>query len=54
MAGQRKTARQRENSQLAGRFRKWWQVLGSNRRPSGDLYWAGVRACLRASVQTSL
>ena len=22
----------RENSQLAGRFRRWWQVLGSNQR----------------------
>jgi len=26
------TARQRENSQLAGRLRRWWQVLGSNQR----------------------
>ena len=26
------TARQRENSQLADRFRRWWQVLGSNQR----------------------
>jgi hypothetical protein len=24
--------RQRENSQLAGRFRRWWQVMGSNQR----------------------
>ena len=26
------TARTAENSQLAGRFRRWWQVLGSNQR----------------------
>jgi hypothetical protein len=26
------TARQREISQLAGRLRRWWQVLGSNQR----------------------
>src|SRR5487761_1037564 len=26
------TARIAENSQLAGRFRRWWQVLGSNQR----------------------
>jgi hypothetical protein len=26
------TPRQHENSQLAGRFRRWWQVLGSNQR----------------------
>jgi hypothetical protein len=26
------TARLAENSQLAGRFRRWWQVLGSNQR----------------------
>jgi hypothetical protein len=30
--GTRKTARIAENSQLAGRFRRWWQVLGSNQR----------------------
>jgi hypothetical protein len=30
--GPNKTPRQRENSQLAGRFRRWWQVLGSNQR----------------------
>jgi hypothetical protein len=27
-----KTARLAENSQLAGRFRWWWQVMGSNHR----------------------
>jgi hypothetical protein len=27
-----KTARIAENFQLAGRFRRWWQVLGSNQR----------------------
>jgi hypothetical protein len=27
-----KTARLAENSQLAGRLRRWWQVLGSNQR----------------------
>src|ERR1035441_3782270 len=26
------TARIAENSQLAGHFRRWWQVLGSNQR----------------------
>ena len=26
------TARQREIPQLAGRFRRWWQVMGSNHR----------------------
>jgi hypothetical protein len=26
------TARIAENSQLTGRFRRWWQVLGSNQR----------------------
>jgi hypothetical protein len=30
--GQRRNAPLRENSQLAGRFRWWWQVLGSNQR----------------------
>jgi hypothetical protein len=28
----KETARRAENSQLAGRFRRWWQVLGSNQR----------------------
>ena len=28
----KETARLAENSQLAGRFRRWWQVLGSNQR----------------------
>jgi len=28
----KKTARIAENPQLAGRFRRWWQVLGSNQR----------------------
>jgi hypothetical protein len=31
-AGHRETARIAENSQQAGRFRWWWQVLGSNQR----------------------
>jgi hypothetical protein len=26
------TARMAENFQLAGRLRRWWQVLGSNQR----------------------
>ena len=34
--GHRKTARQPENSQLAGHFRRWWQVLGSNQRGRAD------------------
>src|SRR5271166_7084518 len=28
----KETARLAENSQLAGRFRRWWQVLGSDQR----------------------
>jgi hypothetical protein len=28
----KETARLAENLQLAGRFRRWWQVLGSNQR----------------------
>src|SRR5271157_494753 len=28
----KETARIAENSQLSGRFRRWWQVLGSNQR----------------------
>ena len=28
----KETARLAENTQLAGRFRRWWQVLGSNQR----------------------
>jgi hypothetical protein len=32
MPGQRGNAPLHENSQLAGRFRRWWQVLGSNQR----------------------
>ena len=31
-AGTEETARTAENSRLAGRFRRWWQVLGSNQR----------------------
>ena len=34
------TARQRENSQLAGRFRRWWQVLGSNQRRLSRRFYA--------------
>jgi len=30
----KQTVRIAENSQLAGRFRRWWQVLGSNHRTS--------------------
>jgi len=29
---EKETARLAENTQLAGRFRWWWQVLGSNQR----------------------
>ena len=29
---EKETARLAENPQLAGRFRRWWQVLGSNQR----------------------
>ena len=31
-AGQKATAREPEKSQATGRFRRWWQVLGSNQR----------------------
>jgi hypothetical protein len=34
------TARQRENSQLAGRFRRWWQVLGSNQRRASRRFYS--------------
>ena len=47
----KETARLAENSQLAGRFRRWWQVLGSNqRRLSGRFY----RPLLRATLHTYL
>jgi len=32
MSGQRKTARVADNSELTGRFRRWWQVVDSNHR----------------------
>jgi hypothetical protein len=43
------TARIAENSQLAGRFRRWWQVLGSNqRRLSRRFYSPLPQACIYA------
>ena len=32
MTGQRRNGPHSRNFQLAGRFRRWWQVLGSNQR----------------------
>jgi len=37
-----KTARLAENSQLTGRFRRWWQVLGSNQRRLSRRFWSDL------------
>jgi hypothetical protein len=42
------TPHQRENSQLAGRFRRWWQVLGSNQRRLSRRFYSPIllpKAC---------
>ena len=38
-----KTARIAENFQLAGRFRRWWQVLGSNQRRLSRRFYRPLR-----------
>src|SRR5487761_275337 len=46
------TARIAEKSQLAGHFRRWWQVLGSNQRRLSRRFTAR-RSCLRPTEITS-
>ena len=56
----KETARIAENSQLSGRFRRWWQVLGSNQRRLSRRFYssAPIRTispltCVNAAVQHS-
>jgi hypothetical protein len=41
----KETARLAENSQLAGRFRRWWQVLGSNQRGLSRRFYRPLSSC---------
>ena len=43
------TARIAENSQLAGRFRRWWQVLGSNQRRLSRRFYRPLPLATRAT-----
>jgi hypothetical protein len=45
----RKTARIAETSQLAGRFRRWWQVLGSNQRRLSRRFYRPLPLATRAT-----
>ena len=45
------TARIAENSQLAGRFRIWWQVLGSNQRRLSRRFYRPLPLATRATCQ---
>ena len=44
------TARLAENSQLAGRFRRWWQVLGSNQRRLSRRFYRPLSLCTSQSA----
>src|SRR5208283_1893425 len=51
----KQTARIAENSQLAGRFRRWWQVMDSNHRRRSRRFYrplplAARATCLEAAV----
>src|SRR5271165_6881142 len=44
------TARIAENSQPAGRFRRWWQVLGSNQRRLSRRFYRPLSLCTSQSA----
>ena len=46
-----KTARLAENSQLPGRFRRWWQVLGSNQRRLSRRFYRPLPLATRATCR---
>ena len=46
----KETARQRENSQQAGRFRSVWQVLGSNQRRLSRRFYRPLSLCTSQSA----
>ncbi len=46
----KETARLAENSQLAGRFRRWWQVLGSNQRRLSRRFYRPLSFCTSQSA----
>jgi hypothetical protein len=46
----KETARLAENSQLAGRFRRWWQVLGSNQRRLSRRFYRPLSLCTSQSA----
>jgi hypothetical protein len=48
MPGQRGNAPLHENSQLAGRFRRWWQVLGSNQRRLSRRFYRPLPSCSKS------
>ena len=48
----KKTARLAENSQLAGRFRRWWQVLGSNQRRLSRRFYRPFPLATRATCRS--
>src|ERR1017187_4727986 len=48
------TARIAENSQLAGRFRRWWQVLGSNQRRLSRRFYRPFPLATRATCHVLL
>ena len=47
----KETARLAENSQLAGRFRRWWQVLGSNQRRLSRRFYRPLPLATRATCR---
>ena len=47
----RKTARIAETSQLMGRFRRWWQVLGSNQRRLSRRFYRPLPLATRATCR---
>ena len=49
----KETARLAENSQLAGRFRRWWQVLGSNQRRLSRRFYRPLSFCTSHMPLTS-
>ena len=46
-----RTARTAGNSQLAGRFHRWWQVLGSNQRRRSRRFYRPLPLATRATCQ---
>ncbi len=47
----KETARLAENSQLAGRFTRWWQVLGSNQRRLSRRFYRPLPLATRATCR---